>query len=62
MGHEPEKLNFPAEVEVSNDAKDIMRRLLTRRKDRLGTSGGVAEIKSHPFFSAIDWNGIFSFP
>jgi serine/threonine protein kinase len=45
------------EVEMSPEAEDLIRRFLCDRKDRIG-SRGVEEIKAHPFFKGIDWEGI----
>jgi hypothetical protein len=37
----------------------IMLKLLEKDPSkRLGTKGGAAEIKSHPFFRGTDWNKI----
>ncbi|KAJ1931810.1 hypothetical protein FBU59_006589, partial [Linderina macrospora] len=44
-------LAFDDAVPVSEDAKDLMRRLLCRQETRLG-SAGAAEIKAHPFFAS----------
>jgi hypothetical protein len=44
---------------LSNEAKDLIKRLLKRRVDqRLGASD-VNEIKAHPFFKTIDWNLVY---
>lgn len=46
-------LKFPNDMD--SDAKDILIHLLARDpRIRLGTNGS-SEIKSHPFFKAIDW-------
>jgi hypothetical protein len=45
------------EVQMSPEAEDLIRRFLCDRKDRIG-SRGVEEIKAHPFFKGIDWEGI----
>lgn len=45
-------LVIPEEVLLSKPAEDILRRLLTDAKDRLGVNG-VLEIKMHPFFEGI---------
>lgn len=38
------------------DAADLVRRLLCDADDRIGSRGGAAEVKSHPFFKGkIDW-------
>ncbi|KAL2090132.1 hypothetical protein ACEWY4_014820 [Coilia grayii] len=40
------------------DAQDLITRLLRQSPlERLGT-GGAAEVKQHPFFSGLDWNGL----
>uniref|UniRef100_A0A8C9VXQ9 Rho-associated protein kinase 2 n=1 Tax=Scleropages formosus TaxID=113540 RepID=A0A8C9VXQ9_SCLFO len=47
-------LNFPDDVEISKDAKDLICAFLTDREVRLGRSG-VEEIKRHPFFQNDQW-------
>lgn len=47
-------LNFPDDVEISNDAKNIICAFLTDREVRLGRNG-VEEIKRHPFFKNDQW-------
>ncbi|KAK0132558.1 Rho-associated protein kinase 2 [Merluccius polli] len=47
-------LNFPDDVEISKDAKNIICAFLTDRDVRLGRSG-VEEIKRHPFFRNDQW-------
>lgn len=43
----------------STQAKDLLRQLLCRKDKRLGSgAGGVADIKSHPFFKGIPWDNI----
>ena len=50
------KLTFPDNVPMSEDFKDCVRKLLQRDStSRLGTLGGAEEIKSHPFFSCVNW-------
>ncbi|XP_029938727.1 microtubule-associated serine/threonine-protein kinase 3 isoform X1 [Salarias fasciatus] len=40
------------------DAQDLITRLLRQSPlDRLGT-GGASEVKQHPFFQGLDWNGL----
>lgn len=48
-------LSFPPEIEMSNDAKDLICAFLTDRTERLGRNG-VEEIKSHRFFKNDQWN------
>jgi len=52
-------VNFPDPVrhgiEVSGDAKDLIRKLLDKnKKKRLGVNGDVSEILAHPFFADLD--------
>ncbi|KAK5622752.1 Serine/threonine-protein kinase MRCK beta [Crenichthys baileyi] len=59
MNHE-ERFQFPSHVtDVSDDAKDLIQRLLCSRERRLGLNG-ISDFKSHPFFSSIDWDNIRS--
>jgi len=50
--------NFPPDVPVSPEARDLIERLLCDVEHRLGTLGGAAEIKQHPFFRGIDWDAL----
>ncbi|CAM4649186.1 unnamed protein product [Leuciscus chuanchicus] len=57
MNHK-ERFQFPAHVtEVSENAKDLIRRLICCREHRLGQNG-IVDFKQHPFFSGIDWQNI----
>ncbi|XP_062415447.1 rho-associated protein kinase 2-like isoform X2 [Pungitius pungitius] len=47
-------LVFPDDVEMSQNAKDLICAFLTDRKVRLGRAG-VDEIKCHPFFKNDQW-------
>jgi serine/threonine kinase 38 len=52
-------LEFPEDVDVSKAAVHLLRNLLCDAPDRIGTrSGGVNEIKSHPFFEGINWDNL----
>ncbi|XP_029988215.1 microtubule-associated serine/threonine-protein kinase 3 isoform X2 [Sphaeramia orbicularis] len=43
---------------LPTDAQDLITRLLRQSAlDRLGT-GGASEVKQHPFFLGLDWNGL----
>ncbi|XP_059197303.1 microtubule-associated serine/threonine-protein kinase 3 isoform X2 [Centropristis striata] len=43
---------------LPTDAQDLITRLLRQSPlDRLGT-GGASEVKQHPFFLGLDWNGL----
>lgn len=48
--------------DMSDDVQDLLKGLLERNvKMRLGNrDGGIAEVKSHPWFSAIDWDDLYA--
>ncbi|XP_021378101.1 rho-associated protein kinase 2-like isoform X1 [Mizuhopecten yessoensis] len=48
-------LNFPSEVEMSNEAKSLICAFLTDRNERLGRNG-IEEIQSHKFFANDQWS------
>jgi len=50
-------LNIRPEANISKEAEDILRKLISDPETRLGTNG-ADEIKIHPFFKGIDWNHI----
>ncbi|XP_073784261.1 serine/threonine-protein kinase MRCK alpha isoform X4 [Danio rerio] len=57
MNHK-ERFQFPAQMtDVSENAKDLIRRLICCREHRLGQNG-IEDFKQHPFFSGIDWQNI----
>jgi serine/threonine protein kinase len=48
------QLKFPKHV--SEVARSLIRQLMVRETEgRLGAKNGTEDIKSHPFFSKIDW-------
>jgi protein-serine/threonine kinase len=51
------KLLFPSDIEISTDAKKIIKMLLKKDpKARLGSEHGASDIKEHPFFGEkINW-------
>ncbi|XP_078344292.1 serine/threonine-protein kinase MRCK alpha-like isoform X3 [Oculina patagonica] len=51
------KFNFPSDVEVSNNARDLMQRLCCKMEQRLGQNG-IDDFRNHPFFEGIDWDNI----
>uniref|UniRef100_A0A8C7IFM0 non-specific serine/threonine protein kinase n=1 Tax=Oncorhynchus kisutch TaxID=8019 RepID=A0A8C7IFM0_ONCKI len=59
MNHK-ERFQFPLQMtDVSEDAKDLIRRLVCSREHRLGQNG-IDDFKSHPFFSGVDIDNLFS--
>ena len=52
-------VKFPRRINLSEDAKDVIRKLLEKNpKKRLGAQSGIEEIKKHPFFASIDFDAI----
>ncbi|XP_067338501.1 serine/threonine-protein kinase MRCK alpha isoform X6 [Channa argus] len=57
MNHK-ERFQFPQQItDVSEEAKDLVRRLICSREHRLGQNG-IEDFKQHPFFTGIDWDNI----
>ncbi|CAF4353083.1 unnamed protein product [Rotaria socialis] len=50
-------LSFPGDVDVSDDAKDLLQKLLCSADYRLGKNG-LNDFKKHPFFTKFDWNNL----
>lgn len=48
-----ERFQFPQQItDVSEDAKDLIRRLICSREHRLGQNG-IEDFKHHPFFTGM---------
>ncbi|XP_062974151.1 serine/threonine-protein kinase MRCK beta isoform X4 [Elgaria multicarinata webbii] len=57
MNHE-ERFQFPSHVtDVSEEAKDLIQRLICSRERRLGQNG-IDDFKSHAFFEGLNWDNI----
>lgn len=50
-------LIFPEETPISNEARDLIEKLLCEQEHRLGING-VEEIKAHSFFKGVNWDHI----
>ena len=52
-------LQVPPEIKLSDEAMDLIKKMITNPNKRLGKNG-ADEIKAHPFFKGIDWENIRS--
>ena len=50
-------LKFPNKIKISDNAKDLILKLITNCNNRLGKNGSE-EIKAHPFFKGVNWKKI----
>ena len=50
-------LKIPKKVKLSEEAKDLIFKMINNSDERLGKKG-PEEIKKHPFFKGVDWNNI----
>ncbi|KAG6035018.1 Cobalt uptake protein cot1 [Claviceps citrina] len=53
-----EALCFPYDMQLSLEAEDLIRRLMCNHEDRIGSVGGSEQVKSHPFFRGVQFNGL----
>ncbi len=52
LTQQPDKLEYPSEIAISQQAKDLIGGLLVKPALRLGSGPtGVDELRHHPFFS-----------
>lgn len=49
--------SIPDDVEVSEEAIDLLKNLICSADKRLGRSG-ISDFKKHPFFKSIDWDNV----
>ena len=53
------ELRFPKKINISDEAKDLLQKLLIKNQDqRLGSKNGFNDIKAHPFFKSFDFNAL----
>ena len=53
------ELRFPKKIIISDNAKDLLQKLLIKDQDeRLGSKSGFNEIKAHPFFKGFDFDAL----
>ena len=50
-------LKIPSKVKISEEAKDLIYKMINNSNNRLGKNG-ADEIKKHPFFNGVDWDNI----
>ena len=50
-------LKIPSKIKISDEAKDLIFKMINNSDNRLGKNGSE-EIKKHPFFKDVDWNNI----
>ncbi|XP_070576625.1 serine/threonine-protein kinase MRCK alpha-like isoform X2 [Ptychodera flava] len=57
MNHKT-RFDFPTDIDdVSDDAKDLIRKLICSSEHRLGQNG-LDDFKNHPWFEGIEWDNI----
>ncbi|OCL09536.1 kinase-like protein [Glonium stellatum] len=54
----PRNLHFPPDQQLGPEAEDFIKRLICDAENRLGRIGGAHEIKQHPFFRGVQWDGL----
>ena len=52
-------LEIPKRIKLSNDAIDLIKKLINYPNVRLGKNGSE-EIKNHPFFKGINWDNVLN--
>ena len=53
------EIKYPKKIQVSENAKDLISKLLIKDQDlRLGAEGGFETIKKHPFFKGFDFKAL----
>ena len=58
------KIDFPPNVKIPDEAKDLINRILVKEPSKrlgageLGTEYDISHLKNHPYFKGIDWNNL----
>ena len=53
------QVKFPKKINISEDAKDLIKKLLMKKpSQRMGYKTGLTEIRQHPFFATVDFDGL----
>ena len=58
------KIDFPPNINIPNEAKDLITKILVKDPSKrlgageLGTEYDIAHLKNHPYFKGIDWNNL----
>ena len=55
--HWKQYLKIPSKVKISEEAQDLIFKMINNSNNRLGKNG-AEEIKKHPFFNGVDWDNI----
>ena len=55
--HWQDYLQIPDDKIVSEEAEDLITKMINNSDERLGKNG-IEEIKKHPFFKGVDWDNI----
>lgn len=54
----PRYLTFPPDQQLSGESEHFIRGLICDPQNRLGHMRGATELKEHPFFSGVNWDGL----
>jgi len=54
----PRHLNFPPDQQLGPEAEHFIRSLICDSQNRLGRDRGAIELKEHPFFHGVQWDGL----
>lgn len=54
----PRHLHFPPDQQLGSEAEHFIRSLICDNSHRLGRTHGAADLKQHPFFHGVSWEGL----